>query len=148
MAQIYFYSGARDKLVTACRLCAKALQQNMRVLIYTPDIVLMEKMDELLWTFSATSFVPHCSAIIGKGNEQIYSVSPVIISNQIHSDQGYDVLLNLHDQCPPLFEQFDRLIEIADLSNQDSENARERYRNYKQMGLHIQHYDLNDSVLS
>ncbi len=37
MTQIDFYSGADDKLHTACRLSAKVVQQDLKVTIYIPD---------------------------------------------------------------------------------------------------------------
>jgi len=143
VTEIYFYSGARDKLLTACRLCVKALQQDMRVLIYSVDVAVARKMDELLWTFSATSFVPHC-AVLNQNDEGVTNLSPVVISNDVQSDLNFDVLLNLHNEPPPMFEQFNRLIEIVDLSEQDSERGRDRYRCYKQKGLSIQHYQLKE----
>lgn len=147
MAEIYFYSGAYDKLTTACRLCAKALQQNMRVLIYILDTAMMNKMDELLWTFSATSFVPHCS-VLSQLDKEVIESSPVIISNNIQAGVHFDVLLNLHSECPPMFEQFNRLIEIVDLSDHDSESGRHRFRCYKQKGFTIHHHQLKDSTTS
>ncbi|MBP6056927.1 MAG: DNA polymerase III subunit chi [Nitrosomonas sp.] len=141
MTQIYFYSGSNDKLRTACRLCAKAVQQTMRVMVYTPDVALIEQLDALLWTFSPTSFVPHCSI---HADEQLIQVTPVILSDRILPDDRFDVLLNLHDQHPPSFGQFKRLIEIAGVSHEDKLVARERYRFYKDAGYEIQHYHLDD----
>lgn len=143
MTEIYFYSGARDKLVTACRLCAKALQQGMRVLVYSVDTTVSTKVDELLWTFSATSFIPHYS-VLNQNDEGVIDLSPVVISNNVPSDVSFDVLLNLHHEPPPMFEQFNRLIEIVDLSEQDSERGRDRYRCYKQKGLAIHHHQLKE----
>lgn len=141
MTEIYFYSGSTDKLKTACRLCAKAVQQGMKVMIYTPDAALIEQLDELLWTFSSTSFVPHCHI---QDEDWLINATPVILSGQIQSEAHFDVLLNLHYQCPPLSGQFTRLIEIAGVSHEDKLAARERYRFYKDAGYAIQHYDLND----
>lgn len=141
MTQIYFYSGSNDKLKTTCRLCAKAVQQGMRVMVYTPDAALIEQLDELLWTFSSTSFIPHCR---NHDDDALVNVTPVILSDQIQPDVHFDVLLNLHHQHPPLFNQFKRLIEIAGVSHEDKLAARERYRFYKNEGYEIQHYNLDD----
>ena len=110
MTQIYFYSGSSDKLKTACRLCAKAVQQNMSVMVYTPDMATIKQMDELLWTFSPTSFIPHCRL---QEDDSLIKVTPVILSDVIPIDVQFDVLLNLHRQYPPEFDQYKRLIEIA-----------------------------------
>nr|WP_297324457.1 DNA polymerase III subunit chi [Nitrosomonas sp.] len=141
MTQIFFYSGSDDKLKTACRLCAKAVQQKMSIMIYTPDTALIKQLDELLWTFSATSFIPHCAK---QGDEQMIGMTPVILSDRIDPGEHFDVLLNLHYQLPPLFDQFDRLIEIAGVAHEDKLAARERYRFYKDAGYEIQHYNLDD----
>ncbi|SNX59532.1 DNA polymerase III, chi subunit [Nitrosomonas ureae] len=141
MTQILFYSGSNNKLQTTCRLCAKAIQQHMRVLIYVPASKLLDQLDQLLWTFSSTSFIPHCNIL---DDAKLVSATPVILSGQIQVNSPFDVLINLHDQSPHLFDQFDRLIEIAGTSHEDKLAARERYRFYKNAGYEIQHYHLND----
>ena len=141
MTQIYFYSGSGNKLQTACRLCAKALQQNMKILIYTPDATMLKQLDELLWTFSPTSFIPHCHI---REDSTLVSATPAILSDRIPADMQFDVLLNLHREQPPAFDQFNRLIEIADNSPEDKQVARERYRFYKDAGYPLQHFQLDD----
>ncbi len=113
----------------------------MRVMIYTPDTALIGQLDQLLWTFSATSFIPHCAK---QGDEQMVGMTPVILSDRIDPDDRFDVLLNLHHQLPPLRDQFDRLIEIAGVTHEDKLAARERYRFYKDAGYAIRHYNLDD----
>lgn len=110
-------------------------------MVYTPDAALIEQLDELLWTFSSTSFIPHCR---NHDDDALVNVTPVILSDQIQPDVHFDVLLNLHHQHPPLFNQFKRLIEIAGVSHEDKLAARERYRFYKNEGYEIQHYNLDD----
>ncbi|WP_295624453.1 DNA polymerase III subunit chi [uncultured Nitrosomonas sp.] len=143
MTHILFYSGSTDKLQTTCRLCAKAVQKNMRVLIYTPGSTLLDQLDKLLWTFSPTSFIPHCNIL---DDDQLVGATPVILSNQIQVSSLFDVLINLHDQPPNLLDQFKRLIEIAGTSHEDKLAARERYRFYKNAGYEIQHHHLNDQL--
>jgi DNA polymerase-3 subunit chi len=112
----------------------------MKVLIYVPGSALLEQLDQLLWTFSSTSFIPHCNSL---DDAKLVSATPVILSEQIQVNSPFDVLINLHHQSPHLFDQFDRLIEIAGTSHEDKLAARERYRFYKNAGYEIQHYDLN-----
>jgi DNA polymerase-3 subunit chi len=113
----------------------------MRVTIYAPDTALIEQLDELLWTFSPPSFVPHCCT---HDDAQLISVTPVILADRIQPDDHFDVLLNLHHQSPSSFNQFKRLIEIAGVTHEDKLAARERYRYYKDAGYEIQHYHLDD----
>ena len=60
MTSIDFYFNADDRLEVACRLAGKALQQKKRVLIYAPQPEVAQRIDRLLWTAQAVSFIPHC----------------------------------------------------------------------------------------
>lgn len=113
----------------------------MKVMVYTPDATILEQFNELLWTFSPASFLPHCGI---QDDPQLINVTPVILSDQIPPDIHYDVLLNLHQQHPPLLYQFNRIIEIAGISQEDKLAARERYRFYKDTGYEIQHFNLDN----
>ena len=126
--------------MTACRLCAKAVQQGLRVIVYTPDTSLIEQFDQLLWTFSSTSFIPHCR---NDDDASLVQQTPVILSDRIQSDAAFDVLLNLYHQLPPRFNEFKRIIEIAGTTDEDKSAARERYRRYKNEGFDVQHYQLD-----
>jgi DNA polymerase-3 subunit chi len=139
MTQIVFYSGAADKLQTACRLSAKAVQQDLKVMVYSLDVALLDRMDKLLWTFSPTSFVPH-----SRMNGELADVTPIILGNEIMQATHCHVLLNLDEECPLAFEQFERLIEIAGVTVEEKQSARARYRNYQAQGLEVNHYKLEN----
>ena len=50
MTRIDFYHDVDDRLRFACRLAAKAVEQQLRVLIYAPDAALAKAVDQMLWT--------------------------------------------------------------------------------------------------
>jgi DNA polymerase-3 subunit chi len=137
MTQIDFYSGADDKLHTACRLSAKVVQQDLKVTIYIPDTETAERLDKLLWTFSSTAFIPHCRV-----DDKLAYVTPVIISPQAEPLPHDNVLINLHVEPPPFFSRFLRLIEISGTTQEDTQAARKRYRFYKDRGYEIRHHKL------
>lgn len=139
MTQIVFYSGVADKLQTACRLSAKAVQQGLKVMVYSLDVALLDRMDKLLWTFSPTSFVPH-----SRMNGELADVTPIILGNEIMQATHCHVLLNLDEECPPVFDQFERLIEIAGVTVEEKRSARVRYRNYQAQGFEVNHYKLEN----
>lgn len=139
MTQIYFYSGVADKLRTACRLSSKAVQQGLKIMIYAPDMALLENLDKLLWTFSPVSFMPHCRA-----DDKLVSMTPIVLCQEIERTAHYDVLINLDDQCPPFIDHFERLIEIAGTISEDKQAARQRYRFYQEKGYEIHHHKLED----
>ncbi len=137
MTQIVFYSGAADKLNTACRLCVKAIQQGLKVMVYSLDDTLLDRMDKLLWTFSPTSFAPHCRL-----HDKLASVTPIVMGREILQGDHCHVLLNLDEACPSAFDQFDRLIEVAGVTVDDKKAARARYRFYQTHGYEISHIKL------
>ena len=61
--QVDFYvltaADRRSRLTTACRLAEKAYDQGLRVAVRTSSPAETAEVDELLWTFSDRSFVPH-----------------------------------------------------------------------------------------
>jgi len=138
MTLIDFYSGVDDRLHTACRLSAKAVQQGLKVMIYTPDAQVTEQLDQLLWTFSSTSFIPHCRA-----NDMLASKVPVVLSQQSEEFLHDDVLLNLNIDYPSFFSRFKRLIEIIGTTSEDIQAARKRYRFYQDRGYEIRIHKLN-----
>ena len=126
-------------------MCAKALGQGARVVVYASDSDKLDKLDKLLWTFQSTSFLPHCYI---DDDDKLVNTTPIILSNRVVWEQGSDMLINLHDQCPPGFDQFKRVIEIADQSRADKPLARERYRFYKQGGYALHHHNLAESSVN
>lgn len=139
MVQIDFYTGATDSLLVACRLCAKAMQQGLRTVVYTPDEERMNRFDKLLWTFSPVSFVPHCRVA-----DKLAEVTPVILNNrseQLEADD-FAVLLNLDTAIPPGFEHFKRIVEISDEEEDSKRHARMRYRHYQELGHDVRHHRL------
>ncbi|MEO8767879.1 MAG: DNA polymerase III subunit chi [Nitrosospira sp.] len=136
MTEIDFYSGGGDRLHTACRLVAKVVRQGLKLMIYTPDATVVERLDKLLWTFSSTDFIPHCRA-----EDKLAGVTPVILSRQA-TNLPHDVLLNLDVEHPPFFSRFQRLIEITGITLEDTQAARKRYRFYQDRGYEIRHHKL------
>ena len=133
MTRIDFYHYAEDKLLFACRLAALAFQRDSRLLVYSADAQVLERFDKALWSFNATSFVPHCFAASALAGE-----TPVVLAASDANLPHHDVLLNLDDAWPPFFASFERLLEIVSTDEADKEKARARYVFYKKRGYDIQ----------
>ena len=138
MTQIDFYTHVEDKLKTACRLAAKTCAQDLRATVLCPDAGAAARVDRMLWTFSATGFVPHCRA-----GDPLAAVTPIVIDSEGLELDHDQVLLNLRPQWPSLFSRFQRLIEIVSLEDEDCRLARERYRFYRDRGYEIRSHDLS-----
>jgi len=137
MTRIDFYFNAADKLQVACRLAGKAAARGTRLLVYASEPETLQRFDRLLWTWPATGFVPHCSA-----RDPLAAETPVLIDAATDSAPACDVLLSLAAQTPPGFERFERLLEIVGRDDGDRQQARGRYRFYRERGYRIADHDL------
>ena len=137
MTRIDFYRYAEDKLRFACRLAAKACAKPSKVVVYSPDAKMLAEFDKQLWTWQATSFVPHCFA-----NSGLAAQTPVVLASDEATLPHREVLLNLGDEWPPFFASFDRVLEIVSTDDADKERARGRYAFYKKRGYDIQVNDV------
>jgi len=137
LTRIDFYHDASDRLRVACRLAAKAAQQNLRVLIYAPDAETARTIDRLLWTTPPTSFVPHCMT-----HDRMAGETPVLIAGDSDSIPHDDVLVNLSTERPAHFARFQRLVEIVGREDADRAAARDRFRFYRERGYQIYTHDL------
>ncbi|MGC2519000.1 MAG: DNA polymerase III subunit chi [Burkholderiales bacterium] len=137
MTRIDFYSNAEPKLQVACQLAAKALQQQLRMVIYAPEEAVARDIDRLLWTHQAIGFVPHCLA-----SHALASETPVVIALDDGEVPHHQVMLNLHSESPSSFSRFERLIEVVSADEDDRRLARDRYRFYRDRGYEIHHHDL------
>lgn len=137
MTRIDFYSNAEPKLQVACQLAAKAVQQSLRVLILVPEEATARALYKLLWTFSATGFLPHCMA-----HDALAAETPVLIARDCDALPHDEVLLNLALESPGPFSRFQRLIELVASDEADKQAGRARFRFYRDRGYEIHHHDL------
>jgi DNA polymerase III subunit chi len=137
VTRIDFYHEAEDRLAIICKLVAKAVQQQNRVLIYAPDASRAQTIDQLLWAFPQTAFLPHCAA-----GHRLAAETPVLISGDPEAQPHDDVLVNLHDEWPPGFARFKRLLEVVSRGDEDKQWARARYKFYKDRGYPIHAHNL------
>ncbi len=137
MTKVDFYTGSEDKLRTACQLSHKAMQNGLRVLLHVPDGDTADKLDQLLWHFPATAFMPHC-----RSHEAAAATMPVVIGRDESSPHS-DLLISLHDECVTFFSRFERVIEIVGCDEDDVALGRARFKFYRDRGYEINHTDLS-----
>jgi DNA polymerase-3 subunit chi len=134
---IDFYFNAEDRLQVACRLAAKAVSQNKRMLVYAPDADTASRIDKMLWTWQAIGFLPHCAA-----SDELAAETPVLIAAGEETPAGCALILNLSAQAPPHFTRFERLFEVISAEAADRAAGRDRYRYYLDRGYKIANHDL------
>lgn len=138
MTEIAFHFNLPDKTGYVCRLLRKAVAHGARVAV-NGDQPLMAELDKVLWSFSATDFVPHCWA---GSDPAIVDGSPVVLGVEANAAPHHDVLLNLSDAVPVGFERFNRVIEVVGDGAQDRSMSRRRWKHYQDRGYSIVRHDL------
>ena len=130
---------ARARLAAACRLAEKAFDQGLRVAVRTTSPAETAELDELLWTFSDRSFVPHA---VWPAEAAIAAESPVLIANGGLPESHRDVLINLGAEPPPDAASFGRICEIVGADEAAKRQARLRWRAYRDAGLNPESHNL------
>jgi len=123
----------------ACRLAEKACDQGLRVAVRTSGPAETAEVDELMWTFSDRSFVPHGVLPADPG---FVAATPVLIASGALPDSHRDVLINLGTDVPQDFASFARVCEIVGGDEAAKRAARERWRGYKSAGVAPESHNL------
>jgi DNA polymerase-3 subunit chi len=118
---------ARDLL--SCRLAEKACKKGHKVYLHTDSEAHARRLDELLWTFRAGSFLPHALT-----HDDPNPSPPILIGSGSEAPPVPDVLINLAAGVPPFFAQFERVAEIVDQAAEIKQAGRERFRFYREQG--------------
>ena len=146
MPKIDFYvtkdNAPQFALRTACRITEKAFAAGHRIHIHMSSEMDCEKLDALLWTFRDRSFIPHEISPVPIAD------CPVTISAEKSPEMtlGHtDFLVNVSDQLPENFKQFQRIAEIIDNQPESVHAGRERYRFYRDNGLDPQHHEVSSA---
>ena len=138
MTEIAFHFNVDDKLVYSCRLLRKAYLSGAKVVVTAaPEI--LDQLDQLLWSFSPTEFVPHCRA---SAPENSLTVTPVLLAESLTACPHYGVLVNLGQSIPAEFERFERFIEVVTQDDDDRLAARGRWKHYTDRGYAMKRHDL------
>lgn len=150
MARVDFHSQVGDKLTYTCRLARKIFSISQgkdplkNIVIVGPKEIL-HSLDKILWTFSADEFLPHCFL-----DEESAAYTPIVLSETFDVESFYpiphkDVFIHLGQQflndIEIIAERFERVIEVVSTEEKDLLAGRERYKQYRTMGLELFNHD-------
>lgn len=142
MTRVDFYileDNRRDQF--ACRLAEKIYSQGKTVYIHTEGDEQSREIDQLLWTFRDSSFVPHHSDC-APGVNELHQSSPVEIGSGELSEKHNEVLINLAPEVPLIFSRFERVAEIIPEGETERTLGRERFRFYRDRGYPLQSHNI------
>jgi DNA polymerase III subunit chi len=136
--KIAFHTNITDKSHYVCRLIRKANAANCRVVVLQNNLIQLQSLDEALWTFADTSFLPHVFA-----NDPNAERTAIVLAKDAEQNfPHYELLINLSNQVPANFERFGRLIEIVTTDQDDKLAGRQRYKTYQQAGYTPEHLEV------
>lgn len=146
MSQVDFYvlpeHSKRDHF--ACALIQKVWKQGNNIYINTISETEAAKFDDLLWTFKDISFLPHCLAA-GDNTEN----APIVIGHNDQVDnqipEHTHIVLNLADHIPPELNRIDRILEIVAGNEDERQQARKRYADYRDHGHVLNKHTIESS---
>lgn len=136
MTNIGFYKLSGDQqsaLKLVCQLIKKAQNKQQQVLCLVPDNKSAESLDNMLWGFEPTEFIPH-----GCGADHY----PVAIISDPEPMDHHQILINLQPEIPSWFSRFERVIEIIYKQADYEQAKRNNFRFYKERGYPLSFHDL------
>jgi DNA polymerase-3 subunit chi len=129
---------AAARLTLVCRLAEKAVQQDHEVLINAGTEADGMQLDDMLWTFSQGSFLPHRMLY---GDATADEGEPVLIGCGHEPEDGrWDLLINLAPEVPEFFSRFQRVAEVVGAEDENKAAGRVRFRYYRDRGYELKTY--------
>ena len=138
--EVAFHFNVSQPTDYCCRLLRKAHGRGARVTVTGPRHRLVD-IDQQLWALSATDFVPHAWV---DAAPEVLMCSPIVLCESLSPpDPGLapPMLLNLLEHIPADYTQYERVIEVVGLGEDERAQARQRWRAYEQAQHRLTRHD-------
>ena len=142
MTDIEFHVNVPDKLHYSYRLLRKAYRIGGKAVV-TAEPELLQQLDQLLWSYSTTEFLPHCRS---NSLDRTVVATPIWLAEHLDTCPSGSVLINLGRHVPAGFERFERFIEVASSQETDRLLARDRWKHYRDRGYSLKRHELQSSA--
>lgn len=141
MKKVFFYLFTDpDKAVPlrqheylACQKAFEAWQQNLRTLMVCQSKEQAEKIDEYLWQFDTSRFLPH--NLVGEGPQ--FGAPVEICWLGCRGSGVRQLLINLQDELIDVAVMFNDVVDFVPFEEKDKMLARKRYKAYKNLGFNL-----------
>ena len=154
MARIDFHSNLSDKLEYACRLTRKIWSatpegEPVRNIVMVGEKADLKKLNELLWAFSSTDFLPHCFI-----EEEAAAETPIVLTDDFassalndipHADVMIHLGMRMPADVPALVARFPRIVEVVTVNETERLAGRERFKAYRELGHELHNFDQSKS---
>ena len=154
MARIDFHSNVSNKLEYACRLTRKIWSatpegEPVRNIVMVGEKADLQKLNELLWSFSKTDFLTHCFI-----DDEAAAETPIVLtedfassafSNIPHADVMIHLGMRMPADVPALVARFPRIVEVVTVNEAERLAGRERFKAYRELGHELHNFDQSKS---
>ena len=140
MPRIDFYKLSSDNSNSinrfCCQLTDKAVNLGLSVFVSTENEHQTRLLDDMMWTFSDSSFLPHA-----RQDDDSERDAPVIIGHRAPRSAA-DLLINLSGQLPESLHNFERIAEIINNAPDNLHKGRLRYAAYKRDAYPLHYHEI------
>ena len=119
-----------------CQLSDKVVKMGHSVFVRTKDARETQLLDDMMWTYSDSSFLPHARLEDNDDGD-----APVIIGHSEASSAGY-LLINLSDELPGNIHDYERVAEIINDAPDILQKGRGRYSTYKKDAYTLHYHEI------
>ena len=154
MSRIDFHSNVSDKLEYACRLTRKIWSATpegelVRNIVMVGEKADLKKLNELLWAFSSTDFLPHCFI-----EDEAAAETPIVLTDDFaspslnsipHADVMIHLGMRMPADVPALVARFPRIVEVVTVNEAERLAGRERFKAYRELGHELHNFDQSKS---
>ena len=124
-----------EPLKLVCELARKSYDAGLWTLILARDAEQAEQIDTLLWEMDDDAYIPHQIA-----GDQEDELTPVLIAAPDFDAPSRALVINLRDDA--YLGVCDRVLEVVPADDSAREPLRERWKQYKALGLDVNKYDM------
>ena len=117
----------------ACKIIDRAYRSGYSVYLWTRDDQESVLLDDLLWTFSQTSFIPHV-----RNNGKTGLTATVHINHHPPKSGAAEVVVSVADQPVEDYSNFARIAEVVGFDEVEKQSGRSRFKFYRDQGLELE----------
>ena len=121
------------RLRLACKIIDRAYRSGHTAYLWARDDHETNLLDDLLWTFSQNSFVPH-----SRNNHNSDLTTPVHIGHHPPQSGSAEVVVSVADRPVEDYSNFLRIAEVVGFDEAEKKSGRSRFKFYRDQGLELE----------
>lgn len=140
--QISFYHLTKSALEKSLpKLLEKALLAKHRLIVRVQDKILLDSLDNLLWTYTTKFFLPH-----GRANDNYAYMHPVILTTEITNPNKAGILTLIGNVNNSDVASFEKCLYLFDGNNEaELQFARNAWREFKNANHELKYWQQEDN---